>query len=53
VYLGTDTRYLIDLSGGIQITARLQNINGTENRFRSGDAVQVIWDVHHARILRE
>jgi len=53
VYLGTDTRYLIDLSGGIQITARLQNINGTETRFRPGDAVQVLWDAHHARVLRE
>jgi spermidine/putrescine transport system ATP-binding protein len=53
VYLGTDTRYLVELPGDIHIIARLQNLNGVEARFLPGDPVQVIWDAHHARILKE
>jgi spermidine/putrescine transport system ATP-binding protein len=53
VYLGTDTRYIVDLPGGIQIIARLQNLNGAETRFLPGDPVHVSWDTHHARVLKE
>ena len=51
VYLGTDTRYTVALAGGVQIVARLQNLNGTETRFKPGDDVQVFWDVHHVWCL--
>lgn len=53
VYLGTDTRYIIDIDNGQKIIARLQNINGTESRYRSGDSVQIVWDAHHARLFRK
>jgi spermidine/putrescine transport system ATP-binding protein len=53
IYLGTDTRYLIQVSSGVNLVARLQNMNGTENRFHPGDHVEVRWDAHHARVLKE
>jgi spermidine/putrescine transport system ATP-binding protein len=53
IYLGTDTRYLVQVSGGVNLVARLQNMNGTENRFHPGDTVEVRWDAHHARVLKE
>lgn len=52
VYLGTDTRYIIDIDMGQKIIARQQNLNGTETRFCTGDLVQVVWDAHHARIFQ-
>ena len=53
IYLGTDTRYLVQVGAGINLVARLQNMNGTENRFHPGDPVEVQWDAHHARVLKE
>ena len=53
IYLGTDTRYVVSLPEGVRLVARLQNTNGTENRFRAGDPVQVCWDAHHAHVLKE
>lgn len=52
IYLGTDTRYLIELIDGIQITARLQNMNGHDFRFSPGDPVEVHWEAHHTRLLK-
>jgi spermidine/putrescine transport system ATP-binding protein len=53
IYLGTDTRYLVQVSRGVNLVARLQNLNGTENRFHPGEPVEVRWDAHHARVLKE
>ena len=53
IYLGTDTRYLVRLDGQVNLVARMQNLNGVEDRFHPGDAVEVIWDAHHARLLKE
>lgn len=50
-YLGTDIRYVIELSNGSPVTVRLQNMNGTETRFRPGDLVDISWDPRHARII--
>lgn len=51
IYLGTDTRYLIELLNGIQITARLQNLNGSSSRFSPGETVEVFWETQHTRLL--
>ena len=53
IYLGTDTRYLVRVAEQVNLVARMQNLNGTEDRFHTGDAVDVIWDAHHARLLKE
>jgi len=53
IYLGTDTRYLVRVAEQVSLVARLQNLNGVEDRFHPGDAVEVIWDAHHARLLKE
>jgi len=53
IYLGTDTRYLVRVADQVSLVARMQNLNGTEDRFHTGDAVDVIWDAHHARLLKE
>lgn len=53
IYLGTDTRYLVRVAEQVNLVARMQNLNGTEDRFHTGDAVEVIWDAHHARLLKE
>jgi spermidine/putrescine transport system ATP-binding protein len=53
IYLGTDTRYVVLLDGGVNLVARMQNVNGTETRFHSGDSVEVRWEANHARVLKE
>ena len=53
VYLGTDTRYVVAVPGCANLIARVQNFNGTENRFQVGDQVELRWDPHHARILKD
>jgi spermidine/putrescine transport system ATP-binding protein len=53
IYLGTDTRYLVQVSPQVSLVARLQNLDGTENRFHPGEPVEIRWDAHHARVLKE
>ena len=53
VYLGTDMRYIVEVSNVINIVARTQNINGTGNHFQVGDQVEICWDPRHARILKD
>lgn len=52
VYIGTDTRYMITLSHGEVIVARVQNTHQSENReFTKGDLVRVNWSIQDAQIL--
>ena len=52
-YIGTDTRYTIELEGGLRLVARIQNQrHGFEGTHRVGDRVVATWTVLHASILR-
>jgi spermidine/putrescine transport system ATP-binding protein len=52
VYLGTDTRFVVDLSSGEAVVARLQNTGGKGlGEFSVGDPVKVFWAFQDARAL--
>jgi len=52
VYIGTDTRFVIDLLSGEHVVARLQNIAGKgRGEFSVGDPVKVLWACQDARAL--
>ena len=52
IYIGTDTRYMVSLSSGEQLVARIQNFgSGQHGAYRAGDQVTVYWLAHEARIL--
>lgn len=54
IYIGTDTRYQIELTTGDKIFARLQNLeSGQEQQFNRGDGVSVEWAPKNAQILAE
>jgi spermidine/putrescine transport system ATP-binding protein len=54
IYIGTDTRYLIQLASGQLLIVRVQNGLGVElNEFRKGDQAQVIWRPEDAHILSD
>ena len=54
IYIGTDTRYQIELSTGDKIFARLQNLeSGQAQQFNRGDSVAVEWAPKNAQILAE
>jgi len=52
VYIGTDTRYLVRVSEGSRLVARLQNA-GSEDQagFQQAEKVYLTWDPDVARIL--
>ncbi len=51
-YLGTDTRYLVALPGGITLAARIQNQHvGYGGMLPSGSTVEVRWREEHASLL--
>ena len=52
VYIGTDTRYLVRVSEGSRLVARLQNA-GSEDQagFQQAAKVYLTWDPDVARIL--
>ncbi|MBN1991104.1 MAG: ABC transporter ATP-binding protein [Anaerolineae bacterium] len=52
VYIGTDTRFIVDLPSGESIVARLQNVNGSMlDKFAVGAPVKVTWAGENARAL--
>jgi spermidine/putrescine transport system ATP-binding protein len=52
VYIGTDTRFVVDLVSGGHIVARLQNIGSKGlGEFSVGDPVKVLWACQDARAL--
>ena len=54
IYIGTDTRYRIELATGDQIFVRLQNLDsGSAKPYSPGDDVQAVWSVHNAQILTD
>lgn len=53
LYLGTDTRYEVQIDDDLHLVVRLQNMDGTETRFQLGDQVIVSWDTRYARVLKE
>jgi len=50
IYVGADTRYVINLESGSTIVARVQNTGNVEE-FVKGDAVMVYWEAEDAHIL--
>jgi spermidine/putrescine transport system ATP-binding protein len=54
VYIGTDTRYVVELSSGAKLVVRVQN-DGTHHLggYKLGDQVFVDWEPEDARVLVE
>ncbi len=53
-YIGTDTRYIVEIGGGIRMVARVQNFGlRSETFFEIGQKVNVFWDAETARVLTE
>ncbi len=53
IYVGTDTRYVLNLvDGGEKLIARRQNSGPGQRVFRHGEQVLVCWEAAHTRILR-
>jgi len=53
IYVGTDTRYVLELPNGVTLTGRQQNTIPGGGQFNSGEGVILCWDPDHARILKE
>jgi hypothetical protein len=53
VYIGTDTRYVIELSDHQQIVSRVQNFGlRSDTYFDAGHEVNIYWNAENARILQ-
>lgn len=53
IYVGTDTRYVLELPNGIILTGRQQNTIPGGGQFNIGEGVILCWDPDHARIVKE
>ena len=53
IYVGTDTRYVLELPNGVTLAGRQQNTIPGGGQFSIGEGVILCWDPDHARILRE
>jgi spermidine/putrescine transport system ATP-binding protein len=52
IYIGTDTRYMVDLFSGQSIAIRVQNSGGRDVKaFQRGERVKIAWSVQDARTL--
>ncbi|MBI3959179.1 MAG: ABC transporter ATP-binding protein [Chloroflexi bacterium] len=51
VFMGTDTRYVVELAPQTQIVVRQQNMNVASSRFALGQTVDVGWEAVFARVL--
>lgn len=52
VYIGTDTRYIVELASGETLVTRVQNLGGRGlGHFATGDQVKVRWIPEDARTL--
>ncbi len=51
-YIGTDTRYEVELVGGARLMVRLQNFGARyDTTFAVGEAAKLRWDAANARVL--
>jgi len=51
-YIGTDTRYTVQIAGGNEIVVRVQNVDYEEQyHFEIGDPIQVFWPLRSTYIL--
>jgi spermidine/putrescine transport system ATP-binding protein len=54
VYIGTDTRYVLDIPGNQDIVARVQNFGlKSDTYFESGQEINVFWTAENARVLQK
>ncbi|MDK1029017.1 MAG: ABC transporter ATP-binding protein [Anaerolineae bacterium] len=54
IYIGTDTRYVVQLKDNTSITVREQNLNSTQaNKYKRGDKVGLNWDPANAQVLKK
>lgn len=54
IYIGTDTRYRVNLDGGPDLVVRVQNYGSRyDTPFSVGDSVYVHWPAENAQILTE
>jgi spermidine/putrescine transport system ATP-binding protein len=53
VYLGTDTRYAVQVAGQTKLVVRMQNTTSSEHFFKVGDEVTLRWNPAHARVMKE
>jgi len=54
VYIGTDTRFVVQLPSGESIVARIQNVAGKGlGEYRVNDPVRVAWSHDDARVLTD
>lgn len=51
VFMGTDTRFVVELTPETQIVVRQQNMNQAAGRFALGQQVDVGWETVFARVL--
>lgn len=52
IYMGTDTQYIVQTNLGGEILSRSQNISSDQTIFKSGDKVNIMFDLSTARLLR-
>jgi spermidine/putrescine transport system ATP-binding protein len=54
IYIGTDTRYIVQLTPRTEVVIREQNIDPSRmGQVREGDAVGIAWNPAHALVLTE
>jgi len=54
VYIGTDTRHVINIDGQHELVVRVQNLGAqTDYSFQEGASVYIYWQEDSARILRD
>jgi spermidine/putrescine transport system ATP-binding protein len=53
VYLGTDTRYIVQVAEGSNVVVRMQNITSSEHFFKPGDPVYLHWQHAHGRVMED
>jgi spermidine/putrescine transport system ATP-binding protein len=54
IYIGTDTRYIIQLTGRTEVVIREQNTDPSRmSQVREGDEIGVAWNPAHALVLTE
>jgi spermidine/putrescine transport system ATP-binding protein len=52
VYIGTDTRYVLDIPGNQDVVARVQNFGlRSDTYFTSGQEINIYWNAENARVL--
>ncbi len=54
VYIGTDTRYEVDINTGNNVVVRVQNIGASnDTTFHTGDSVSLAWRPQNAQVLTD